>query len=960
MRSAFLFCMASFVLGVPLASAEPALILTNHLGYDPFGPKRAVIRGTADDEFTTFVVKTFPDGIPAFQGRVAPGVTVDHWRNWLFWSLDFSGLEREGTYVIESANRDRVVRSFPFRVERHVLERFTISDVAAYFKAVRVSGVYAQADRHIAFQNSTHPPIDASGGWYDATGDVGVHFSGLDFAPYFSTQQVPLVALNLGKTLETLTARQDPNFGRIRLRLADELAYGADFLVRMRNPDGSFYASIDGYAGNKSADARRIVSAMGGFELFDKNSSGAAATKQPTGQFNASFRHGGGFAIAALAAAARLGEGGDFDRAAYLKAAEEAFAYLEAHNTGLLPDRQENIIDDYCALAAATELFRTTGEPAYGAAAERRALSLMARLTGAGLVKDYWRADGKDRPFFNPADAGAPVVALLDYYNLAAAETQARIKDAVRRSLEFELRVTGETSNPFGLARQYVQTRSGERHTSFFFPHDTEAAPWWQGENARLASLAAAARLAVPLFEGDAAFQAKLQGYALDQLNWILGLNPFDACMLQGTGRNNPEYLFFGSWQYRSTPGGIVNGITSGFQDEHNIDFNLASSVTGQDSDWRWAEQWLPHAAWYLLAAAAGETGAPAPGKVVIAYVFNKDQALTPDEIAPEKLTHINYAFANIVNGEMVEGFAHDAENFRTLNALKAKNPKLKVLVSVGGWTWSGNFSDMALTAASRQRFIASAVAFLRRHQLDGLDIDWEFPGQEGMNNVHRPEDRENSTALLREMRAALDQAGKEDGKRYLLTMAVQAADAWLEHTEMGHAQAYLDYINLMAYDAYGPYADSITGHHAALYANPADPKQFSAATMVSHFIAAGVPAGKIVLGVPFYGHAWADVAPAFHGLYQPGKPPGQTAAEISTSAAGRPGFTRYWDAISEVPFLYNAEKRIFYSYEDAESIAAKARYVVGRGLAGMMFWEYHGDKDGTLLRAIDEGLKQQ
>jgi hypothetical protein len=232
-------------------------------------------------------------------------------------------------------------------------------------------------------------------------------------------------------------------------------------------------------------------------------------------------------------------------------------------------------------------------------------MNLLARLTTSGNYRDYWRADEKDRPFFHAADAGAPVVTLLGYYDLADAPTQARIKEAIKGSLGFELWVTGEVPNPFGLARQYVQSGNGARRSTFFYPHDSDTAPWWQGENARLASLAVAANLAIPLYPEDLAFQSKLRAYAADQLDWILGMNPFDASMLQGTGRNNPEYMFFGTWQYRSAPGGICNGITSGFKDEHDIDFNVPSSVTGQDSDWRWAEQWLPHAAWFLLAAAS-------------------------------------------------------------------------------------------------------------------------------------------------------------------------------------------------------------------------------------------------------------------------------------------------------------------------------------------------------------------
>ncbi len=964
MKRAFYIFAATALCAVPLLqAAEPARILTNQLGYDSFGPKHAVIRGSAADSIAFCSVRTYPGGTLALAGQTTPGSPVDKWRNWVFWSLDFTDLEAEGSYFIECADNGETLRSFPFRVQHNVLERYTLSDVLFYFKSMRTSGAFEQADRHIAFQDSTRKPVDAHGGWYDASGDYGVHLSHLDFSTYFNPQQVPLVAYSLGKTLELLDARRDPNFRQIQIRMADELAWGADFLVRFRNPGGSFYESIDGYADNKRPESRRIGRTMvGGFAVRTTASGNLSMPKAKPGLFDVGFRNGGGFAIAALAIAARSAVGGEFDRAAYLKNAEAVFAFLSAHNRELLNDGQENIVDDYCALAAAGELYRTTKKPVYAEAAQQRASSLLDRLASDGHFTNYWRADQKDRPFFHAADAGAPVVTLLGYYDLAGQELQARIRDGVKRSLEFELSVTQEVPNPFGLARQYVQSKTGARRTSFFYPHDSDTAPWWQGENARLASLAAAAHLATLLFEDDPAFQAKLQAYAADQLNWILGMNPFDASMLQGTGRNNPEYVFFTSWQYRSAPGGICNGITSGFKDEHDIDFNVPSSVTGQDSDWRWAEQWIPHAAWYLLAAASTNLGAPPAQKVVIGYVFARDKPLVGSEIAAEKLTHINYAFANVRDGVIVEGFKDDATNFQVLTGLKARNPNLKLLVSVGGWTWSGNFSDMALTPQSRKRFIDSAVAFLRRYHLDGLDIDWEYPGQKGLNNTFRPEDRENSTALLAEMRAALDQAGKADGKRYLLTMATQAADEWLVHTEMGKAQAYLDFINLMAYDQFGADSDSTTGHHAPLFTSPANPKHDSAANSISHYIAAGVPARKLVLGVPFYGKAWGDVSAAGHGLYQPGGPAktrlDTSFAAIHQNLENKNGFVREWDDTSKAAYLYNADRRIFITYEDEESIRAKARFVNDRGLAGIMFWEYSEDPQNQLLDAINAELR--
>jgi hypothetical protein len=175
------------------------------------------------------------------------------------------------------------------------------------------------------------------------------------------------------------------------------------------------------------------------------------------------------------------------------------------------------------------------------------------------------------------------------------------VLETVERSLRFELAVTSEVNNPFGYARQLVLT-GGKPRTAFFFPHDSEAAPWWQGENARLASLAAAARMALPLFADKPEFQSQLRSYAWNQLHWILGRNPFDATMLMGSGHGYAPYMFFRSYKYTGAPGGIMNGITAGLDNEDAIAFNLGYAVTGKDEDWRWTEQWLPHAAWYLYA----------------------------------------------------------------------------------------------------------------------------------------------------------------------------------------------------------------------------------------------------------------------------------------------------------------------------------------------------------------------
>jgi GH18 family chitinase len=361
-----------------------------------------------------------------------------------------------------------------------------------------------------------------------------------------------------------------------------------------------------------------------------------------------------------------------------------------------------------------------------------------------------------------------------------------------------------------------------------------------------------------------------------------------------------------------------------------------------------------------LVAGGATARGAESPRPAVIAYVFPRDRVLEPHTIRADKLTHVNYAFANVVGGKVVEGSPRDAENLKVLTGLRQYHPHLKVLVSVGGWTWSKGFSDAALTAKSRRVFVASAVDFVRRHDLDGFDVDWEYPGLPGDDNPHRPEDKENFTALMAGLRQALDREGARTGRRLLLTFAAGASRSFIEHTEMAKVQAVVDFVNLMTYDFRVASPGEPAGHHANLYPSPADPRQHSADGAVADFLAAGVPPSRLVLGVPFYGRAWEGVdSPGT--LYEQGRPPGQridTSHPSLAALVGREGWVRDWDAAAQAPFLWNAAKKTFVTYEDEESLRLKGRYVREKGLGGVMFWEYHADRSGALLDTLDAALR--
>jgi hypothetical protein len=386
---------------------------------------------------------------------------------------------------------------------------------------------------------------------------------------------------------------KDERLQSLRPKLEEEALWGADFLVRMQDPAGYFYATVfDVWTADPG---KREISAF-------KTQKG-----ERTPDYQAALREGGGMAIAALARVSTLRargtqkpmpQSGDYPPARYLAAAEKGWAHLAANNLKYADDHHENIIDDYCALLAASELWLATKKPAYLKAARERAVALRGRLHRDERWKNFWRADDKgERPFFHAADAGLPVVALLRYRAVETdAALQASALQSVRDSLAFELAITREVANPFGYARQYVKAPEGAKHSAFFIPHQNESGYWWQGENARLGSLATAALLAARESSGNEA--RALRGYATDQIDWILGLNPFDMSMLQGRGRNNPDYIPVNP----NVPGGVCNGITAGFEDEHDIAFMPPPQGNDIEQNWRWAEQWVPHAAWLVLA----------------------------------------------------------------------------------------------------------------------------------------------------------------------------------------------------------------------------------------------------------------------------------------------------------------------------------------------------------------------
>ncbi|OMD17805.1 glycosyl hydrolase family 18 protein [Paenibacillus odorifer] len=311
--------------------------------------------------------------------------------------------------------------------------------------------------------------------------------------------------------------------------------------------------------------------------------------------------------------------------------------------------------------------------------------------------------------------------------------------------------------------------------------------------------------------------------------------------------------------------------------------------------------------------------------------------------------------------------------NLKQLWKLKEKNPNLKTLISVGGWTWSNRFSDVAATAATREVFANSAVDFIRKYKMDGVDLDWEYPVSGGLaGNSYRPEDKENYVLLLQKVREKLNTAGAADGKTYLLTIASGAGPTYINNNNLAGIASVVDWINIMTYDFNGSW-NTTTGHNAPLYYDPAasasgltEPQNFNIDKAVTSYLANGVPANKLVLGMAFYGRGWGGAPASGNGQYQVSAGISPTGTwekgsydfyDLEANYINKNGYTRYWNDTSKVPYLYNPTNQTFISYDDVESFGHKISYLKSKGLAGAMFWETSGDRNKTLTNKLNADL---
>jgi Glycosyl hydrolase family 9/Cellulase N-terminal ig-like domain len=375
---------------------EEVVIHVNQVAYDQTAPKFAVLEtGKRLPESSRFQVEDAATSEPVFEARLADGHECEEWfPGKSFYRADFSSLRRTGHFRLVIEQNRKEYRSIDFEIGKGALAAQTAPAIIQFYQHQRAnSPEELKADQHVLLYGSSNR-VDLRGGWCDASGDVSKYFSHLAYANFMSPQQTPLVVWSMVEVVDTAPALLESL--KAKTPLMDEAIYGADYLMRSLSPEGYFYMTVFSYF-KKDPEARRVV--------------GLLANSKTTSDYQCAFREGGGMAIAALARISQWQKDGEFSSREYLAGAKRAFAHLQANNTKYDDDGKENIIDDYCALMAASELWIATGRPVYRDEARKRAKNLAGRMTPEG----YFIANDSNRPFWHASDAGLPVIALARY-----------------------------------------------------------------------------------------------------------------------------------------------------------------------------------------------------------------------------------------------------------------------------------------------------------------------------------------------------------------------------------------------------------------------------------------------------------------------------------------------------------------------------------------------------------------
>ena len=335
----------------------------------------------------------------------------------------------------------------------------------------------------------------------------------------------------------------------------------------------------------------------------------------------------------------------------------------------------------------------------------------------------------------------------------------------------------------------------------------------------------------------------------------------------------------------------------------------------------------------------------------IIAYYTGSGDAIQQWPV--DKLTHIIYSFLKIQNDTLTFHNEQQQTSLQQLVALKKQYPSLKIMVSIGGWGGCSFCSEMFASKERRERFAKTTVALFKQYDIDGLDLDWEYPAIEGYPGHQFMEaDKNNFTELLKALR-------QEMGKDFILSFAAGGFIKYLEQSvDWDAVLPLVDFVNLMTYDLVGGYA-TVTGHHTPL--NDYQSGQESVAKCVNWLLNNNVPSNKLIIGAAMYARIWENVPDTNHGLYQSGKfKRGVGYSDFNAYFNDTSGYRYYWDKKAKAPYQYNRNKKLFATFDNKQSIQAKTIFIHRKKLGGIMFWELGQDakKDG-LVEAMEKGLQQ-
>jgi chitinase len=326
----------------------------------------------------------------------------------------------------------------------------------------------------------------------------------------------------------------------------------------------------------------------------------------------------------------------------------------------------------------------------------------------------------------------------------------------------------------------------------------------------------------------------------------------------------------------------------------------------------------------------------------VIGYYTGNAEAVRKYPV--EKMTHIIYSFLKLQNDSLSFSNDEQRKTLQQLVELKKQYPHLKIMVSIGGWGGCASCSGLFASAEHRGNFAKSTVALFKKYNIDGLDLDWEYPAIEGYpGHAWDKSDKNNFTELVKALRT-------EMGSDFLLSFAAGGFTKYLQESiDWGAVMPQVDFVNLMTYDLVNGYSQ-VTGHHTLLY--DYRPEQESTRKCVEWLLNKNVTPGKLIVGAAFYARVWEHVENKDHGLYQAGKfLQGVAYKDFATYFSDSSGYKYFWDKKAMAPFQYSASKKLFATFDDKHSIREKAKFIRSKKLGGMMFWELSEDAaaDGLL-----------